>query len=103
MDSWQYWIHRLFHVNHFLFEHFHQTHHRLRAPYAYGALYAHPVEALVLDIFGAALAFSVPCMTTRQGIALFVFSTCKAVDDHCGRRSNPPPACQSLAQPLLFY
>ncbi|KDQ20608.1 hypothetical protein BOTBODRAFT_151371 [Botryobasidium botryosum FD-172 SS1] len=103
MDTWQYWIHRLFHVNHFLFEHFHQVHHRLRVPYAYGALYAHPFEALVLEIFGAALAFEVPRMTTRQGTALFVFSTCKAVDDHCGYSFTYDPFQLFFGDKALFH
>lgn len=44
MDAWQYAMHRAFHENKFLYRNFHSHHHRLYVPYAYGALYNHPVE-----------------------------------------------------------
>lgn len=62
----------------------HSWHHLLYAPYAFGALYNHPLEGFLLDTFGAALAHSVARMTTRQGIFFFALSTAKTVDDHCG-------------------
>lgn len=71
-------------MNPFLFKHLHSVHHRLYVPYAFGALYNHPIEGLVLDSLGAALAESLSLMTTRQAILLFSFSTFKTVDDHCG-------------------
>jgi sphinganine C4-monooxygenase len=86
METWQYWLHRLFHTFHFLYRHLHSWHHQIYVPYAFAALYAHPIEALLLNIFGAALGFSLPHLTTRMGIVLFVGSTCKAVDDHSGYR-----------------
>ncbi|CAG8479335.1 12429_t:CDS:2 [Funneliformis caledonium] len=43
----------------------------LHAPYAFGALYNHPVEGFVMDSVGAGLAFKLSGMTTL-------------VDDHCG-------------------
>ena len=33
-------------------QHMHSHHHRLVVPYAYGALYNHPLEALLLDTLG---------------------------------------------------
>jgi sphinganine C4-monooxygenase len=74
------------HMNQFLFKHLHSVHHRLYVPYAFGALYNHPIEGLLLDSLGAALAESLSLMTTRQAIFLFSFSTFKTVDDHCGYR-----------------
>lgn len=42
VDTYQYWMHRLFHRNKFLYRHFHSVHHEVTAPYAYAALYNHP-------------------------------------------------------------
>ncbi|KAG9098563.1 Sphingolipid C4-hydroxylase sur2, partial [Ceratobasidium sp. 392] len=84
MDTWEYFLHRLFHVNKYLYRKFHSVHHRLYVPYAYGALYNHWFEGLLLDTLGAAVSHLVSGMGTRQGIFLFAFSTLKTVDDHCG-------------------
>ncbi|KAH7335594.1 sphingosine hydroxylase [Rhizoctonia solani] len=84
MDTWQYFLHRLFHVNKYLYRKFHSVHHRLYVPYAYGALYNHWFEGLVLDTLGAAVSHFLSGMGIRQGIFLFAFSTLKTVDDHCG-------------------
>lgn len=64
--------------------HWHARHHRLYVPYAYGALYNHPVEAFVLDTAGAGLAYKVSLMSPRMAIFFYVFSSVKTVDDHCG-------------------
>lgn len=84
MDAWQYALHRAFHESRFLYRHFHSHHHRLYVPYAFGALYNHPLEGLLLDSAGAALSHAVALMTVRQGILLFTFSTLKTVCDHGG-------------------
>ncbi|KAJ1601389.1 hypothetical protein NDA14_002043 [Ustilago hordei] len=84
MDAWQYTLHRLFHESRFLYRHFHSHHHRLYVPYAFGALYNHPVEGLLLDSAGAAISHAAASMTVRQGILLFTFSTLKTVSDHGG-------------------
>jgi len=86
IDTWQYFLHRLFHVNKFLYKQFHQTHHRLYVPYAFGALYNHPLEGFLLDSVGAALAETLCLMSVRQATFLFTFATLKTVDDHCGYR-----------------
>ena len=65
------------HVNKFLYKHFHSWHHRLYVPYAFGSLYNHPVEGLVLDSLGALIAEWATGMTTRQAMLLFIFSTLK--------------------------
>lgn len=64
--------------------HFHSRHHRLYVPYAYGALYNHPFEGFLLDTLGASLSYKLAGMNMRQGMAFFMFSTIKTVDDHCG-------------------
>ncbi|KAI1816046.1 fatty acid hydroxylase superfamily-domain-containing protein [Poronia punctata] len=84
LDTWQYFLHRGMHMNKWLYTKFHSRHHRLYVPYAYGALYNHPVEGFLLDTLGAGLAYKIAGMSAKQGIAFFTFSTIKTVDDHCG-------------------
>lgn len=72
------------HVNKYLYKHFHSVHHRLYVPYAFGSLYNHPVEGFLLDSLGASLAEYLTGMSIRQATLLFVISTLKTVDDHCG-------------------
>ncbi|KAK4700034.1 sphinganine C4-monooxygenase, partial [Phenoliferia sp. Uapishka_3] len=84
LDAWQYFWHRVVHESNYLYRKIHSWHHLLFAPYAFGALYNHPLEGFLLDTFGAALAHSIAGMTTRQGIVFFALSTAKTVDDHCG-------------------
>lgn len=84
LDTWQYILHRMGHESRFLYNHFHSHHHRLYVPYAFGALYNHPVEGLLLDSLGAALAHFFSLMSVRQGVLLFAFCTMKTVDDHGG-------------------
>jgi sphinganine C4-monooxygenase len=84
LDTWQYFMHRYMHHNKFLYRHIHSQHHRLVVPYAFGALYNHPVEGLLLDTIGGALSFLVSGMSPRASIFFFSFATLKTVDDHCG-------------------
>ncbi|THU83860.1 hypothetical protein K435DRAFT_688726 [Dendrothele bispora CBS 962.96] len=84
IDTWQYFLHRFMHVNKWFYKRFHSWHHRLYVPYAFGALYNHPLEGFALDSLGAALAEYLTGMTTRQALVLFTVSTFKTVDDHCG-------------------
>lgn len=84
LDTWQYFLHRLMHVNKWMYTTFHSRHHRLYVPYAYGALYNHPFEGFLLDTLGAGIGFLLTGMTARQGLLFFCFSTIKTVDDHCG-------------------
>ncbi|GMH27599.1 hypothetical protein Nepgr_029442 [Nepenthes gracilis] len=84
LDTWQYFMHRYMHLNKFLYRHIHSQHHRLVVPYAFGALYNHPLEGLILDTIGGAISFLVSGMTPRASIFFFSFATMKTVDDHCG-------------------
>lgn len=72
------------HSNKFLYKQFHSWHHRLYVPYAFGSLYNHPVEGFLLDTCGALIAEWATGLSTRQAMLLFIFSTFKTVDDHCG-------------------
>jgi sterol desaturase/sphingolipid hydroxylase (fatty acid hydroxylase superfamily) len=71
-------------MNKFLYKHFHSWHHRLYVPYAFGALYNHPVEGFALDTCSALAAQFLTGMTARQAAFFFAFSTFKTIDDHCG-------------------
>ncbi|KAG8624490.1 hypothetical protein KVT40_007557 [Elsinoe batatas] len=84
IDTWQYFWHRAMHLNKWLYTQFHSRHHRLYVPYAYGALYNHPVEGFILDTLGAGVAYLLTGMTCRQAMWFFTCSTIKTVDDHCG-------------------
>lgn len=84
LDTWQYFMHRYFHQNKFLYRHIHSQHHRLVVPYAFGALYNHPLEGIILDTIGGALSFLATGMSARTSIFFFSFATIKTVDDHCG-------------------
>ncbi|KAF2120192.1 sphinganine hydroxylase-like protein Sur2 [Lophiotrema nucula] len=84
VDTWEYFLHRAMHMNKWLYVTFHSRHHRLYVPYAYGALYNHPVEGFVLDTLGTGLAYLVTGMTVRQSMWFFTISSIKTVDDHCG-------------------
>ncbi|KAI0480585.1 fatty acid hydroxylase superfamily-domain-containing protein [Xylariaceae sp. FL0804] len=84
LDAYQYFFHRAMHMNKWLYTKFHSRHHRLYVPYAYGALYNHPVEGFFMDTLGAGLSYKLAGLTARQGLVFFVCSTMKTVDDHCG-------------------
>ncbi|OAL38994.1 hypothetical protein AYO20_01745 [Fonsecaea nubica] len=84
VDTWQYFLHRAMHMNKFLYTTFHSRHHRLYVPYAYGALYNHPLEGFMLDTLGTGVAYLTTGMTIRQGMWFFTISSIKTVDDHCG-------------------
>lgn len=84
MDTWQYFMHRYMHQNKFLYKHIHSHHHRLMAPYAFGAFYNHPLEGLMVDTMSGAISFLVSGMSARASIFFFSFATIKAVDDHSG-------------------
>jgi sphinganine C4-monooxygenase len=84
VDTWQYFLHRAMHMNQWLYTKLHSRHHRLYVPYAFGALYNHPVEGFMLDTLGTGVAYLATGMTTRQGMWFFTCSTIKTVDDHCG-------------------
>eukprot|EP01126_Amoeba_proteus_P012851 TRINITY_DN1532_c0_g3_i1.p1 TRINITY_DN1532_c0_g3~~TRINITY_DN1532_c0_g3_i1.p1 ORF type:complete len:256 (-),score=32.39 TRINITY_DN1532_c0_g3_i1:140-907(-) len=84
MDTYQYWLHRLVHYNRFLYKHFHSVHHRLYCPYAFGALYNHPLEGLVLDTMGGGIPALLLNMHPWTSCVFFSLATLKTVDDHCG-------------------
>ena len=68
IDSWQFWLHRLMHINKSLYRRFHSRHHRLYVPYAFGALYNDPVEGFLLDTLGTGIASLVTGLSHRESI-----------------------------------
>jgi len=84
IDTWQYMLHRLMHQNKTLYKHMHSVHHRLYVPYAFGALYNSLLEGFLLDTLGTGVASILIGLSDRENLILFVFSTIKTVDDHCG-------------------
>jgi len=84
VDTWEYFLHRAMHMNKWLYTTLHSRHHRLYVPYAFGALYNHPVEGFILDTAGTGIAYLATGMSVRQGMWFFTCSTIKTVDDHCG-------------------
>jgi len=84
LDAWQYTLHRTMHEVRFLYRLLHSHHHRLYVPYAFGALYNHPLEGMLLDTLGAEMARLCSGMTLRQTVVFFTLSTFKTVGDHCG-------------------
>lgn len=86
IDTWQYFLHRAMHMNKFLYKRIHSVHHRLYVPYAFGALYNHPIEGFILDTVGAGLAVTIARLSIRESTFLFVIASIKSIDDHCGYR-----------------
>ncbi|XP_044983553.1 sphinganine C4-monooxygenase 2-like [Hordeum vulgare subsp. vulgare] len=86
-DAYRYAWHRLAHLNRFLYRHLHPWHHRIVVPYAFGAIYGHPVEVLIADTAGASLAVLVTGLlpSSPRATAMFLtLCTVKAIDNHCG-------------------
>eukprot|EP01012_Entosiphon_sulcatum_P060191 TRINITY_DN849_c0_g1_i1.p1 TRINITY_DN849_c0_g1~~TRINITY_DN849_c0_g1_i1.p1 ORF type:complete len:229 (-),score=32.66 TRINITY_DN849_c0_g1_i1:565-1251(-) len=95
LDTHQYWLHRYMHVNQYLFNKFHSWHHKLYCPYAFGALYNHPVEGFLLDTVGAFMSMQVSRMDIATATIFSCFATIKTVCDHCGFYipANPLNSC----------
>lgn len=84
LDTYQYWVHRLFHTIPFLYKHVHSLHHRLYVPFAYGSQYNHPFEGGVADAISGILATNLSRMYEREVVLLLTFIAYKSVEDHCG-------------------
>ncbi|KAL8666974.1 MAG: hypothetical protein Q9168_007353, partial [Polycauliona sp. 1 TL-2023] len=84
VDTWIYFTHRLCHINRTLYRLVHAQHHRLYVPYAYGAVYAHWLESLFLDIISFVIAGEVAQLSARQSMVFGSLATIKTISDHCG-------------------
>ncbi|KAI4178572.1 MAG: hypothetical protein L6R41_008329, partial [Letrouitia leprolyta] len=84
VDTWIYFTHRLCHANLTLYRLVHAQHHRLYVSYAYGAVYAHWLETLFLDILSFILAGQIAHLNARQTMLFGSMATIKTISDHCG-------------------
>lgn len=62
----------------------HAQHHRLYVSYAYGAVYAHWLETVFLDVLSFVLAGEIAQLSARQSMLFGSFATIKTLSDHCG-------------------
>ncbi|TGO57165.1 hypothetical protein BOTNAR_0207g00180 [Botryotinia narcissicola] len=83
VDTWIYFLHRLCHINKTLYRIVHAQHHQLYVPYAYGAVYAHWLETLFVDILSFTLANAISGISVRQGMIVTSLATLKTISDHC--------------------
>ncbi|XP_047072514.1 sphinganine C4-monooxygenase 1-like [Lolium rigidum] len=86
-DAYRYAWHRLAHRNRFIYRHLHSWHHRIVVPYAFGAIYGHPLEALIADTAGGSLAVLASGLSSSSPCATAVFltlCTVQGIDIHCG-------------------
>lgn len=84
VDTWIYFTHRFCHINKTLYRIVHAQHHRIYVSYAYGAVYAHWLESLFLDILSFVLAGEIARLSPRQSMLFGSFATIKTISDHCG-------------------
>ncbi|KAL8838448.1 MAG: hypothetical protein Q9170_002123 [Blastenia crenularia] len=84
VDTYFYFTHRLCHVNRTLYRIVHAQHHRIYVSYAYGAVYAHWLETLFLDILSFVLAGKIAQLSPRQSMLFGSAATIKTIGDHCG-------------------
>lgn len=102
-DTMQYFTHRVFHVNRWLYsnplnapnhqappcadcftEHVHSMHHDIYVPFAYGAFYNHPLETIPIDGVLFPMCLSIARLDNRQAAFFGIIWTFKTVVDHCG-------------------
>ncbi|KAL0096167.1 fatty acid hydroxylase superfamily-domain-containing protein [Phycomyces blakesleeanus] len=103
MDFHQYVLHRLGHTNKFLYKHFHSHHHRLHVPFAFGALYNHPVEGFMLDTVGGALAYELTGMSPFLAMVFYTFSNLKTIGDHCGYSFPWDPLTVCFGNNVIYH
>jgi sphinganine C4-monooxygenase len=85
-DTWEYFVHRFIHMNQFLYKNIHSVHHRIYVPYAFGAMYNHPIETFLMDAPSDVVGKACALLSVRQSNLFWTFSNLKTVDDHCGYR-----------------
>ncbi|XP_078432037.1 sphinganine C4-monooxygenase 1-like [Wolffia australiana] len=84
MDTWQYFLHRFMHSNALLYRYSHAKHHRLVAPYAFGALYYHTPEGLLLNTVGGFVAMAAARLPPCASVLFFSLVNVRTIDIHCG-------------------
>jgi sterol desaturase/sphingolipid hydroxylase (fatty acid hydroxylase superfamily) len=78
LDAWQFAFHRLFHEVDWLYKHVHVWHHKMYVPFAYGGLYQHPFEMLIMDTLSGLVSVSAVgafCMLCTHTPCFFTANT----------------------------
>ncbi|KAL9002483.1 MAG: hypothetical protein Q9188_004584 [Gyalolechia gomerana] len=86
-DTMQYFAHRAFHANRWLYKHIHSMHHDIYVPFAYGAFYNHPLETIPIDAIGFPACLAIVGLDNRQAAFFGAIWTFKTVVDHCGHQT----------------
>lgn len=102
-DTFQYFTHRAFHVNKWLYKHIHSMHHDVYVPFAYGAFYNHPLETIPVDAIGFPLCLSLVRLDNRQAAVFGAIWTFKTVVDHCGYDFPYNPCNIVCPHSVLFH
>ncbi|KAG2415968.1 hypothetical protein HFD88_007160 [Aspergillus terreus] len=103
IDFWQYAVHRILHTNKWLYSRVHAVHHRLYVPFAFGALYNHPVEGFLLDTVGAVIAQALVKQSIRERMFFYSLTTVKTVDDHSGYAFPFDPLQKLTSNNTIFH
>ncbi|KAI4086062.1 MAG: hypothetical protein LQ344_007877 [Seirophora lacunosa] len=102
-DTFQYFTHRAFHVNKWLYKHVHSMHHDIYVPFAYGAFYNHPLETIPIDGIGFPFCLSLAGLDNRQAALFGAIWTFKTVVDHCGYDFPYNPCNIVCPNSVLFH
>lgn len=102
-DTFQYFTHRAFHVNKWLYKHIHSMHHDIYVPFAYGAFYNHPLETIPIDGIGFPFCLSIAKLDNRQAAFFGAIWTFKTVVDHCGYDFPYNPCNIVCRNSVLFH
>ncbi|KAL8876389.1 MAG: hypothetical protein Q9198_005408 [Flavoplaca austrocitrina] len=102
-DTFQYFTHRAFHVNKWLYKHVHSMHHDIYVPFAYGAFYNHPLETIPIDGIGFPYCLAIAGLDNRQAALFGAIWTFKTVVDHCGYDFPYNPCNIVCPNSVLFH
>ncbi|KAL9588492.1 MAG: hypothetical protein Q9203_002696 [Teloschistes exilis] len=102
-DTFQYFTHRAFHVNKWLYKHVHSMHHDIYVPFAYGAFYNHPLETIPIDGIGFPMCLWLAGLDNRQSALFGAIWTFKTVVDHCGYDLPYNPCNIVCPDSVLFH
>ena len=79
-----FWIHFMFHRSKFLYKKIHKIHHTYTAPTAYQAVYAHPVEHILINIFPLLLGPVLMRAHVFEGVLWLGLAQLTTLVAHCG-------------------
>ncbi|KAG9230848.1 fatty acid hydroxylase superfamily-domain-containing protein [Amylocarpus encephaloides] len=102
-DSFQYFTHRGFHTNRWLYKNIHSMHHDIFVPFAYGAFYNHPLETIPIDCIGLPICLYLAGLSNRQSALFGAIWTYKTVVDHCGYNFPWNPSNIICQNSVLFH